>query len=169
MRFLLTTVLLFSMYSCQSQEDSNNKRETDQMSPTVEYLTGRYDIKADAWITEDSNYTSHKNTVGTTIYFDGKPYAFFTKMEDYDPIGSGLIDKEGKIIIPPLYSGISSPFINSICEVTKDNLIGFINEQGVVIAAPQYEFSDFYHNREEKITYQIDTTIIIVSKDGLYD
>ena len=108
----------------------------------LDRLEGYYNQTEDMWENPDPNYD-------TDIPFEGKEYASFSRYDEKGEfVGLGLIDKKGRVRVQPLYEGIVVGFVNGLCEVTKGDKRGLVNEQGVEVVAPQYDIIDIEHTKD---------------------
>jgi hypothetical protein len=120
----------------------------------LDRLEGYYNQTEDMWENPDPNYD-------TDIPFEGREYASFSRYdENGEYAGMGLIDKKGRVRVPPVYDGLVVGFVNGLCEVTKGDKRGLVNEQGVEVVAPQYDIIDIEHTKD------IDNNIVRVINDG---
>ncbi|WP_396185533.1 WG repeat-containing protein [Flavobacterium sp.] len=86
---------------------------------------------------------------GQTVYYDNSSKLY------------GIIDRNGKNILPPSYNQMSS-FDNGISRFEKNNKWGLINEKGLIILKP--EFDDLYSFCYEGFS----EGLISAKKDGKY-
>lgn len=52
----------------------------------------------------------------------------------------GVINENGKEIIPLIYNHIGQGFYNNLCNVERDSMFGFVNRQGKEVIALNFEF-----------------------------
>ena len=114
-------------------------------------LPGYFDAKKQQWIS--SNILYH-----TTKFLKGNELAVITRVnKEADFIGMGLIDKKGKIIAQAIYSQLYYYPSNKIYRVYLNNKQGILNDSGIQIVAPQYNF----------ISENVEQDLLRVVKDDL--
>lgn len=120
--------LLFSCKDSTAQMAAVDQAELRQ-------LEGKYNAEEDAWENPNGEYSTYCS-------FDGTEYATFSKLDsEGNSLGLGLIDKTGKVLVQPIYSGISSGFYIGLCEVTNaEGKRGCVNKDGIEIIKTEYDF-----------------------------
>ena len=61
---------------------------------------------------------------------------------DRNPLGMGLINRKGEIVVPIIYDGLEVGLEGGYCVVTRNNKLGMVNAEGKEIVTPQYEYLD---------------------------
>ena len=111
-------------------------------------------------ITDDEKYSIFKNKLGKTILtvpywtignFNNNDVVFFVKKDQYGIEKVGLINIQGKIIIPPKFNAISKSiwrgyeakqlpfqFKEGLAAVKTDNGWGFVNTKGQLVIQDKY-------------------------------
>jgi len=131
-----------------------------------EQVSGSYNEELDAWETNDPKYATHTeyDNVSTGEFnFNGEPYASIAKMDkEGNPIGSGLINKKGQIVVKTIYNVVIVGFVNGLCQVTdNNNKYGIVSESGIEIVKPQYDCMGLNDRRE----MEMDSSMIRVCKN----
>lgn len=166
--YLLLAIMTMTTINCKNSNPKNeikiNEKKTTEN--VYEQVSGSYDKQLDAWVTHDPKYSTHigYDNVSTGEWnFDGGEYASITEMDKKgNPVGSGLINKKGQIIVKTIYNVAVVGFTNGLCLVTdKDNKYGFVSEKGIEIVKPQYDCMGL--NDRQEMT--IDSTMIRVCKN----
>jgi len=147
------------------------KNDTPQVEPepaeiVFEQVSGSYNKERDVWETNDPKYATHTgyDNVSTGEFdFNGEPYASIAEMDkDGNPTGTGLINREGKIVVKTIYNMVMVGFVNGLCQVTdENNKYGLVSERGVEIVKPQYDCMGL--NDQEEM--EMDSTMIRVCKN----
>ncbi|WP_177230451.1 WG repeat-containing protein [Chitinophaga sp. CF118] len=124
-------LLCISVISC-----TQKIKDSSQKAPVVrEKLKGYMDKNSNTWICEDSTYTAE--SFGDSL----TEYASAMKLDaEGNPLGMGLIDRQGTIIVPIIYDGLTVGFTDSVCQVYKGDKKGLVNLEGKEIVAPTYKY-----------------------------
>lgn len=129
--------------SCKTEVKKEEKKEVQQtreaVQQTHETLKGHMDtVEGKAiWICDDPTYEAD--------FFEHsrKEHASVIKMDaDRNPLGMGLINRKGEIVVPVIYDGLEVGLEGGYCVVTKNNKRGMVNAEGKEIVTPQYEYID---------------------------
>lgn len=129
----LFLLLCISVISCAQEI-----KDSSQKAPIVrEKLKGYMDKDNDTWICEDSTYA-------TESFSDSlSEYTAAMKLDaEGNTLATGLIDRQGTIIVPIIYDGLTEGFIDSVCQVYKGHKFGLVNLEGKEIVAPIYDDID---------------------------
>ena len=161
----LPFILLSAAASCQERKNTPAAVAATTGKQPVraqQRLSGAYNAADDAWETTDSSYSSYND-------FSGMEYASFQRLDkEGNSLGMGLINKQGEIVVQPLYSGLTIGFTNGLCEVTdKNDKKGLVNDRGIEIVKPQYDML-WVH----KEYFDVDSNVVIVglnNKQGAID
>lgn len=111
-------------------------------------------------ITDDEKFSIFKNKIGKTILtlpywtignFNNNDVVFYVKKDQYGIEKAGLINIQGKIIIPPQFNAISKSiwrgyeakqlpfqFKEGLAAVKTDNGWGFVNTKGQLVIQDKY-------------------------------
>lgn len=133
-------VLLFIVVASCNQQVKNKKEK--EMPKTREILKGYLDtIQGEAvWICEDPAYEADAFDDSTS------EYASVMKMDaDRNPLGMGIINRKGEIMVPIIYDGLFTGSSNGYFLVIKDDKdgndkYGMVNLEGREIVSPQYDY-----------------------------
>lgn len=158
MRNLLLLAMLPFLFSCKDTLPEAQAAVAVDPGEVLHHLQGRYNAEEDAWENPHDGYSSYCS-------FDGTEYATFSKLDgERNSIGLGLIDKTGKVIVQPIYNGISVGFHNGLCEVTNsEGKRGCVNKDGIEIIKTEYDYVNIYDE-----TSAIGSNMIQVSKNDKY-
>lgn len=161
--YLFLAIMTMTTINCKN---SNPKTEEKTTENVYEQVSGSYNKELDAWITHNPKYSTHTgyDNVSTGEFnFYGTPYATITEMDKKgNPVGSGLVNKKGQIVVKTIYNTVFGSFVNGICVVTdKNNKYGFVSESGIEIVKPQYDCIGLIDRQE----MTMDSTMIRVCKN----
>jgi len=123
--------------SCKPQVKKEAKKEENKaVQQTRKTLKGHMDtVEGQAiWISDDPFYEANAFDDSTS------EYASVMKMDaDRNPLGMGLINRKGEVVVPIIYDGLEVGLEGGYCVVTKNNKLGMVNAEGKEIVTPQYE------------------------------
>lgn len=161
--YLFLSLITIALTGCKN-DDAKPEQKTTEI--VFEQVSGSYNKELDAWETNDPKYSTHTgydNVSTGEFYFDGEPYASIAEMDkEGNPVGSGLINREGKIVVKTIYNVVIVGFVNGLCQVTdNDNKYGIVAESGIEIVKPQYDCMGL--NDRDEMT--MDSTMIRVCKN----
>ena len=123
---LLSVTLTF----CQPKNNHSIRK-------SFEKLSGHLDTVNNTWVCDNPQYFVNS-------YEGQSPYASVMKLDvNGESVGIGLINRQGEIVVPTIYEGVSLGFGDGVCTVTKDDKLGLVNEEGIEIVAPTNEHIDF--------------------------
>lgn len=166
--FLVIMTIALTGYT-NDATPKNNTLKTEQKTAEIvfEQVSGNYNKELDAWETNDPKYSTHTgydNVSTGEFYFDGEPYASIAEMDtEGNPVGSGLINREGKIVVKTIYNVVIVGFVNGLCQVTdKDNKYGIVAESGIEIVKPQYDCMGL----NDRTEMAMDSSMIRVCKNN---
>lgn len=143
------------LVSC-TQQNKNRQQSKNSQQKTIlgrERLKGYLDKTNNTWICENPIYETE--SFGDSL----NQFASVTKMDaNRNSIGLGLINRQGEIMVPPVYDGLRVGFTDGVCQVNKADKLGLVNLEGKEIVAPTYEYID-----EQAVD-----GLLRVGKDDLY-
>jgi WG repeat protein len=124
--------------SCNQQVKKEKEKETPKTN-THEILKGHMDsVDGKAlWVFDNPAYEAD------AFDHSRSEYASVIKMDgERNPLGMGLINRKGEIVVPVIYDGLEVGLEGGYCVVTKNNKRGMVNAEGKEIVPPQYEYID---------------------------
>ncbi|UKJ08598.1 WG repeat-containing protein [Solitalea lacus] len=129
----LFLLLSIAAISCTQKNKSVQTKPFER-----EKLKGYLNKAEDRWICEDSTYEADSFSDSLS------QYASVMKMDsDRNPLGMGLINRQGEIMVPIIYDGLGVGFVDSLCQVNKADKLGLVNFEGKEIVAPTYEYISY--------------------------
>lgn len=149
MTVLLPCALLFA---CQSNT-STTLTEKPSIASSRLVLKAHFDKTNDQWISDDPQYSTNAFSDSTSRY------ATVTRLDSVTGNGKiGLINRNGEIMVPPIYDQISVGFTDSLCQVMKDGKWGMVDMEGKEVVKPMYEH----------LADHLEDGLLRAGKDGLF-
>lgn len=113
----------------QKQQKANKDRAAGKP-----FLPGFYDKSQDGWIINETGYYRFTS-------FDGTPYASISKE---DGGGMGVIDRNGRILVPLQYGGVGFERTRGVIQVyaADGRKTGLYDLQGNLLLEPEYDAID---------------------------
>ena len=172
MRRLLSFILLLSLLAPLSVAQKKHKTSQNNTQPTPEDVVVVDDESCGCELffvdgiqtTERDGKFGFKLADGTVIvepqymFVDKFKNGYCIVLRDYDRYG--LINKEGKEVVPCEYQNVTLP-ADGLIRVQKDGLYGFINEDGTIAIEPQYRAASTFNEGLAVVAVDIDSFTVL--------
>lgn len=142
MRKLISLILILMLTACSDNSQDSVVTEmaaidVAEISEIPEYIPGHYNQEEKYWESSEKFYV-------TSPMSDPE----YSQLSRYDAegnsLGMGIVNKEGKVIVSPIYDAMFVGFTDGVCKVAQTDESGkdkwgLVNEQGEEIVSPQYD------------------------------
>lgn len=139
----LVTLIAACVLSGCSKSPSSNELESSHLAEPASHLTepaahaldlipGKYNPTEKYWESTDPHYK--------TAPTSDPAYSQLSQVDaEGKTIGFGLISKDGKVRVQPIYDAMVVGFVDGVMKVGKKDKWGWVDQQGKEIVAPQYD------------------------------